>query len=134
MCRLGIGWARKDYDMTKLLKLNQNIYYGNGFDIAGVASSILATPTKNSRKLTGCGAFRYEALAQISRHSRGNASSCILIRRRRLDADPCSRTKRDRQLLGIPASSAARKAKRSPSSLKASDQISAIMRQFANSN
>ena len=46
MFRLGICWARKDYEMTKLLKLNRNIYYGNGFDIAGVASSILATPTK----------------------------------------------------------------------------------------
>jgi hypothetical protein len=42
---LGIFWARAKEKTSKMLIYNQNNITTPGIDIAGVASSILATPT-----------------------------------------------------------------------------------------
>ena len=42
---LGTRWARPFSRIVNMLKNKQNIAIENGLDIAGVASSILATPT-----------------------------------------------------------------------------------------
>ena len=45
MKQLGTGWARGSHDELKYMKNTREINAFRRIDIAGVASSILATPT-----------------------------------------------------------------------------------------